>query len=489
MKKISIAAMVAALSLLAFAGIMALTGCGGGDSNVTAYEIAVVLNVDSMTAECKETVRYVNNGEAELDGVYFHLYPAAFRKGARYFATDSANMSAAYPKGADYGGISVSAVTLNGEAAEWKIAGEDEDILIVTADLIPGEAAKIGIEFTLDLPEARHRFGYSDGIVNLGNFYPIAAVYEEGKWRTDPYYSNGDPFYSDIADYVVTVTAPTGWNVAGSGRIETSIDGDVTVTKFTAEGVRDFALSASDKFDCKEGVTEKGVTVRYYSVGDASADSRLQLALRAVETFSSLFGDYDKSSLTVVRTPFLHGGMEYPQIVFVSDSLDGSLFDEAVIHEIAHQWWYSAVGSDQINDAWMDEGLAEYSVTMFYENNADYGVDVQKRIADAMQAYVLFTEMYSEVTGGTTAMNRNLGEYTTTADYTYHTYVKGALLFDSLRHAIGSDKFLEGLRAYYKDMNGKIATPDHMIAAFENASGVRLGGFFENWVDGKVGLY
>lgn len=489
MKKSLIAVIGLIGIVITLTAVTFFVGCGGRNEDITTYNIKVVLDAENMTAACVETAAYVNKSDAELDGVYFHLYPAAFRKDARYFSTDSKNLSTAYPKGVDYGGITIDKVTIKGEEAEWEIAGEDEDILIVKTALLPGETADIVIIFNLDIPEARHRFGYSDGILNLGNFYPIAAVYENGGWRTDPYYTNGDPFYSDIADYSVTFTAPTGWNVAGSGKIETSIDGETTTTKFTADGIRDFALSASQKFDTKETTTEKGVTVRYYFAGDPDAADHLKVAVDAVNTFSSLFGDYGKNSISVVRTPFVYGGMEYPQIVYVSDSLDGSLFEEAIIHEVAHQWWYSAVGNDQINDAWMDEGLSEYSVTLFYENNPSYEIDTEKRIADAMQGYVLFTEMYSEITGGDTSMNRNLGDYSSTMDYNYHTYVKGSLLFDSLRHAIGNDKFLEGLRSYYKEYNGKIAQPDALIAAFENASGVRLKTFFDNWVSGKVGLY
>lgn len=486
MKKTITAVIMAAI--LITAAVMLLTGCGK-ERDLNIYDIKVTLNTQDMTAECEETATYINKSDSELDGVYFHLYPTAFRKEARYFSTDNANLSAAYPKGVDYGGIEIESVTANGEEADWSIGGEDDDILIVKTSLLPGESAEFFIKFALDIPEARHRFGYSDGVLNLGNFYPIAAVYENGGWRTDPYYTNGDPFYSDIADYTVTFTAPTGWIVAGGGKIETTVDGDTTTTKLTALGVRDFALSASDKFDGIEETTESGVTVRYYFAGDPDAEAHLKVATDAINTFSSLFGAYDQKTLTVVRAPFLYGGMEYPQMVLISDSLNGSLFEEAIIHEVAHQWWYSAVGSDQINNAWMDEGLAEYSVTLFYENNPDYGVDTEKRIADAMQGYVLFTEMYSEITGGDTSMNRNLGEYISTMDYTYHTYCKGSLLFDSLRHAIGNDKFIEGLRSYYADYCGKTAEPDALIAAFENASGIRLKSFFDNWVEGKVGLY
>lgn len=488
MKKPLLIILVTALAM----GVLCMFASGCDDTektNTTAYKIDAVLDTESMTVTAEESLTFVSDYETELDSLYFHLYPAAFREGARYSPVEDRKISEAYPKGVDYGGITVSSVTMGGEACAWEIGGEDEDILMITGlALMTGDTADVNISFTLDIPQIRHRFGYHDGVVNLGNWYPVLCVYEEGAWRTDPYYSSGDPFYSDIADYSVSLTAPTGWNVAGTGKVNTSINGETTTTSFTASGVRDFAMSASDKFTCAESEVN-GVTVRYYYKSDANAEKHLKTCTDALTTFSELFGDYAYPTLSVVLTPFLYGGMEYPQLVYVSDSLNESLLEEAIVHEIAHQWWYAAVGNDQISEAWMDEGLAEYSVTLFYEKNPDYGIDVTDRIADVMQSYVLFTEMYSELIGGDTSMNRKLCDYFSSTDYSFHTYVKGALLFDSVRHSVGDDKFFAALKSYYKDYSGSIATGDDLIACFENASGINLKSYFDNWVDGTVGLY
>lgn len=478
---------IAAVVLIASA--LCMTACAPGDdeAKLTTYTIAATLDTEKMTVSATETVDYVNATDGELDSVYFHLYPSAFREGARYGCVGENEKSDAFPAGVDYGGITVPSVTVNGGECTWEIAGEDEDILTVTGlSVMPGDTVSIAIAFELDLPMARHRFGYYNNTVNLGNWYPIACVREEGAWRTDPYYSNGDPFYSEPANYNVTFTTPTGWNVAGTGTVSTEIAGEETKTTFKAEKVRDFAMTASERYTCIEEQIEGGPIVRYYYTSDSEAQAHLATAATAVRTFSELFGAYAYPTLSVAITPFLYGGMEYPQMVFVSDSLRGSLLEEAIIHEIAHQWWYAAVGNDQINDAWMDEGLAEYSTTLFYEKNPDYGVSGTDRIADAMQSYILFSEMYREHIGGDTSMNRPLGEYFSQIDYSFHTYVKGELLFDSVRHSVGDDKFFAALRSYYKEYSGKTATPDGLIACFESAGNMKLVSFFESWISGSA---
>lgn len=147
MKK-SVIAVIGLISIvITLTAVTFLVGCGGRNKDVTTYNITVALDAENMTAACTENVSYFNGSDAELDGVYFHLYPAAFRKDARYFSTDSKNLLTAYPKGVDYGGITIEKVQIAGEDAEWEIAGEDEDILIVKTALLPGESVDIAITF------------------------------------------------------------------------------------------------------------------------------------------------------------------------------------------------------------------------------------------------------------------------------------------------------------------------------------------------------
>ena len=482
MKKYIIIAAAAAVLL----GALAFAGCTPEGGERTAYKISAVLDTENMTVTAEMDVRYVNGSEAELNELYFHLYPNAYREGARFAPVSASDMTEAYPHGKTYGGITVSEVTVAGEPCSWEIGGEDENILMISGiELMPGGALDVGVNFTLALPETRNRFGHYDGKINLGNWYPIAAVYEDGKWRADPYYSYGDPFYSEIADYSVTVTAPSGWEVAGTGSVTAAMNGDSMTYSFNAEGVRDFALCASDKYTCTEG-SAGDVTVRFYGTAP-QAESGLKTVCDAVETFSELFGEYPYDTLSVVVTPFLEGGMEYPSLVMISDELGADMTTEAIIHETAHQWWYAAVGSDQINEPWLDEGLAEYSTTLFYERNPDYGVDISDRIADAMQSYVLFEDVYSD-TPDIGVMGRALGEYSSSTEYAFHAYVKGELMFDSLRHILGDDVFFDSLRSYYGNYSGRIADAACLIAEFESGSGMSLTGFFESWLSGAAGV-
>jgi hypothetical protein len=146
------------------------------------------------------------------------------------------------------------------------------------------------------------------------------------------------------------------------------------------------------------------------------------------------------------------------------------------------------VGNNEVKNAWMDEGLCEFSTGLFYEQNSSYGVDAQKRLADALGAYIIYFDD-SKIDARDDSMNRVLGEYKDTFEYTYCSYVKGELMFSSLSSAIGEQNLLKGLKAYYNAYKFKNARPDDMIGCLEKASSRSLKSFFDAWVEGKVKMF
>jgi aminopeptidase N len=180
--------------------------------------------------------------------------------------------------------------------------------------------------------------------------------------------------------------------------------------------------------------------------------------------------------------------MEYPNLVYISNEVtDNSSYQQVIIHEIAHQWWYSLVGNSEVSYAWLDEGLTEYTTALFYELHPEYEVSKNTLITNAYNSYSLFIEVYCEVYGTVnTTMNRDLNEFTTEQEYVYVAYVKGMLLFDSLREIIGYDNFIKCLQDYFSDYSYQNVTPSDLIASFEKSSKVNLESYFNAWIDGKI---
>lgn len=470
-----------------------LVGCKNNELDIASkglntYSMQIEYN-DDHTLSVQQDVTYYNTSEDSLEDVQFHLYPRSFRAESICSVVSTLNYSKCYYNGASFGDLEVQSVNVNNVDSAIKISGYDDDILQVNLDspLAPDDSVNISISYTVTIPNINHRFGYGENTINLGNFYPVACVYEDG-WVTDSYHYNGDPFYSDMANYNVTISANSSLTLASTGIINnTTSSEEKTIYTISAKAVRDFAFVLSDKFNVVSDNID-GVEVNYYYYNNQYPNECLQAGLDSIHTFNELFGKYPYSTFNIVESNFVHGGMEYPNLVLISDAVDiQSDYINVIVHETAHQWWYGLVGNNEYKYGWLDEGLTEYSTILFYKNNPSYGVDTDELIKNTNNSFSTFVDVYTRVFGkADTTMNRALNEYTNESEYVYIAYVKGVLLFDSLEEVLGYDKFISCLSQYFKDNKYQIATPDNLISSFEKSSGRELSALFESWINGKV---
>ena len=477
--------------LIAAAMALSLCACSAPEKEQrTKYDIKATLS-DDYVLTASVTCEYVNNTDVPLGELWFHLYPNAYRAGAKFAPVPQNRVTEAYPDGRSYSKLDITSVSVKGNPVDITITGEDENILSVAlgSKLDPTEKTSVNIEYTVKLPKVRHRFGYTDKSVNLANFYPIACMYRGGSFVADPYYSTGDPFFSDCADYSVTLTVPSKYECAFTGEVKSKTDGEngTATYEVKADNVRDFAavLGGYQKMSGVSGET----IVNYMYYNDSDPERALNTAIEAVKIFGNMFGAYPYKEYTVVHTGFLQGGMEYPCLSMISDAYTGDAKLDIIVHETAHQWWYGVVGNDEVKNAWLDEGLAEYSTMMFYEHAEGYAYTFDGKRGDALSAYVLYCETYKNNGLGDTSMNRPVNEYEGETEYSYMTYVKGALMLDDIRNTVGTTAFLSGLKRYYADNKYKIAEPQNLVGAMERSSKRSLNELFDSWLNGNVKLF
>lgn len=470
--------------LIAITGIL-IYSCSPKEDRAkpTLYTIDAEL-VSPQLLTAKETIRYTNNSEITLSKLSIHLYPNAFRADAVYKPYDKQETDI---KDGEYGGITIKSTSINNKTTAHTIGGVDKNILYIPIQLDPTESVSITIAFELNIPKINHRFGRNDNTINFGNWYPIVCILENGEFREDPYYSFGDPFFSEIANYNISLTVPNDYEIATTGKATMTIQGGKKNYTMVVNQIRDFAFVASNQLETLTGQIE-GININYHFYNDPNSAKNLELIQEVVATYNNQFGKYPYDTLSVVKTGFLHGGMEYPQIVYISDILEPETYQEVIVHEIAHQWWYAVVGNDQIKSAWIDEGLSEYSTTIFYELHPQYGITKQKRMAQVLSNFLLYCDLNGYLQGKNTIMEKPLSDFKSNMEYVFMVYAKGHLLFDSLRATIGDKQFFNGLKKYYNDNQFGLAQKENLIAAFESSSKIKLEKFFASWIDGKVQL-
>jgi hypothetical protein len=167
------------------------------------------------------------------------------------------------------------------------------------------------------------------------------------------------------------------------------------------------------------------------------------------------YGEYPYPDLTVLQSASW-GGMEYPQLVVIG-SFDPPFyryFEMVVMHEIGHQWFYGLLGNDEVDEAWLDEGINSFNEIRYFERR--YGLrgnmtTLPGWIADASDAdgtsasYLGMVSEGEEIPVLSTSTDAAGGRY----DYGALYYSKPALFMRMLQEQMGSGEFDAVMHEYF----------------------------------------
>lgn len=452
------------------------------------YIIDVEFNPNEKSYYGKQQIIYCNNEDTNLDEIYFHIYPNAFkeRETAPFLFN---NFDAAYPNGFEPGYIDIIRISVNDHIVQnYSIEGEGDTILKIPldAELKPGEKVNIYMEYEVILPPAQDRFGYGDKTFNFGNWYPVVAVYDEEGWNLDPYYSIGDPFYSDTSNYQVTIKAPKDIVVSSSGNIlSEKVQGDYKIWNIEAKLMRDFAWVASEYFTKIEREVD-GTTIKMYFLDENEDINEFatEVACSSIQVFNDVFGKYPYGQYSVVATSF-PSGMEYPGIVFIGEKYYNDYYrgylEIVIVHETAHQWWYGVVGNDEVDEAWLDESITTYSEVIYAEEK--YGSEASEKyyLSSIENGY----KNRKDVIQTDEVIVKPLSEFTDWNEYGALTYDKGAVFINEIKEKYGKDVLYQILKEYYEKYKYLISTTEDFIRICEEITKDDFTEMVNYWLYGR----
>jgi aminopeptidase N len=168
-----------------------------------------------------------------------------------------------------------------------------------------------------------------------------------------------------------------------------------------------------------------------------------------------------------------------PGMIFLSAKMFDSsrpVPEEKLEREVAYQWWGQSVGLKSFDDAWISQGLAEWSGFAFREANLTAGgLDSAQR---EQQERALTFEQTASIARAPGALDDQSAAYQSIVFY------KGSMTLRMLRETIGKDKFDQLLHTFLENYRGKNASIDEFEKLASKVSGENLRYFFAQWVEG-----
>ena len=148
---------------------------------------------------------------------------------------------------------------------------------------------------------------------------------------------------------------------------------------------------------------------------------------------------------------------------------------ERLQREAAFQWWGLTVGLKSFDDAWLSQGLAEYSAFSLRESMTTASQH------EALRRELLEKSLTFEQTASLLRVPASLDDQSTA--YQYIMYSKGAFVYKLLRDTLGAEKFNRLLRTFLQEYRGKNASIDDFEKLTTRIADQNMRYFFARWVE------
>ena len=497
------------------------------------YNIHAKLDDKNHTISAMMYIDYTNNSTNELDYIWFHLWPNAYKNNSTALAKhelESNNTEIFYADDNERGFIDSLEFKVNSKKVSWKYHDDHIDIckVFLNKPIKPGETIQISTPFYVKIPNAKFsRLGHIDQSYMITQWYPKPAVYDNYGWHPMPYLSQGE-FYSEFGSFDVSITLPSNYTVGATGdlknkdeinRLNSLAYKTDTTSKFSSDlsfpessqkmktlryvqnNIHDFAWFADKRYHVLKGEVllpySKDTVTLWTMFTNNEADlweNSIEYMHDAVYYYSLWNGDYPYNHCSAVDgTIAAGGGMEYPNITVIGQMGNPFLLEQVIMHEVGHNWFYGILASNERQHPWMDEGMNSFHELRYMRKKyPKYNTVNEILPKEIIKLFNLKDYTNKQITAeliyflnATTATDQPIeltSEKYTSLNYGGIVYSKTAIAFDYLMAYLGEEMMNKCMKTYFETWKFKHPYPKNVKNIFERVSGKDLSWFFDDLI-------
>jgi hypothetical protein len=470
-------------------------------TRVVAYQIDARLDAVKKTIDATEVLTYRNLSGQPLDTFPFHLYLNAFQPKSSVARELLRGDPEWELKDEERGAIEIKKLEVDGVGdltSQLRFVHPDDDNaddrtvaeLKLPQPIAPGQSVTFRITFHDRLPQVTMRTGYRRNFYLVGQWFPKVGVWWHGAWNCHQFHANTE-FFADFGTYDVKVTVPRNFVTGSSGDEVAAVnnsDGTKTVS-YRGEDIHDFAWTADPNYRVVEDTWKRSAANVHIHLlmqpGHMNQAGRYMSALKGtLDRFDRWYGPYPYDRITVVDPApgaLDAAGMEYPTFITAGTSWilgKGVLLPEGVVeHEFGHQYWYGMVGTNEFEEAWMDEGINTY--TEFKIMDSLYG-------RNSMLNYPVLTggdadsqhRGYARVVRND-PITRKAWQFLGGGSYGGLTYAKTGAALLTLEAIIGEDTLRRAINTYFLRYRFTHPTGEDFFKTVNEVAGQDLRWFWD----------
>ena len=278
-------------------------------------------------------------------------------------------------------------------------------------------------------------------------------------------------------------------------------NGDRTAThRYFQDDVHDFAWTTSPDYLERtarfEHPTLPPIDMRLLLQPEHAdqADRHFDATRTTLKYYGEWFGPYPYGHITIVDPAYQSdaGGMEYPTLFTAGTRWLAparvTTPEGVTVHEAGHQFWYGIVGSNEFEDAWMDEGFNTFSAARAVAQVHDPNYLAIRYFGGFVPWVFKDIAISRETDGNRLAGYRHDAESDapSTPSYRYFpatggniTYNKTALWLNTMERWLGWATLQRIMSAYFAAWKFKHPRPADFFHTASTAAGSDLTWFFD----------
>ncbi len=481
------------------------------------YMIDVSLDDAGHTLDGFIKIQYINHSPDTLHFIWFHIWPNAYKNDKTAFSDqllENGRTDFYFSDKDQRGYINRLDFRVNNQIAKVEDHPQYIDIIkiLLPQPLTPGDSIQISTPFHEQLPFNFSRGGHIGQSYQITQWYPKPAVYDQHGWHPIPYLDQGE-FYSEYGQYDVRITLPEDYVVAATGmrdagygmrdklnKIQSQDKKKPTKKRasriphpasrishpaspktlhFIQSNIHDFAWFADKRFIVDQDTIRlaSGRIVHAFSFylpeSREAWKNSMQYIKNAVRFRSALVGEYPYDEVSVVEAEtIVPGGMEYPTIACIAAGSSSEL-ESVIEHEIGHNWFYGALGSNERRYPWMDEGINTY-YDHRYEDRSGRHSGAKGKFPDDRDKFFLDIITTEKTDQPISTSSGNFSE----TNYNLIAYTKTGLWMKQLELTLGTSVFDSCMREYYRQWQFRHPYPEDFKKIMEQTSGRNLDSLF-----------
>ncbi len=349
-------------------------------SEYDLYRMEIRVDTKNNDLTCVQQVEWTNRTGAEAGEAVFRMYPNALTHGSD---SPVANLDKVFPNGADTLGIEISRVLVGGAAVTWTLDGKLGTTLRVPFEepLQDGASAEITISWSLRLPKGFYPLSYSATGIQAAWFYPVSAVFTEGKWAlTDVAQSGAYPWYYPAADYEAVIrVVGDEYSLCSTGKAENvSKQGEETVYSVSASAARDFAFCVTGHEKSATQTTQSGVSILARAQYNDRSRDLAGTAAKLVAFYEGYLGPFPGEELELVQTTLIGGTSVHAGLIMVDTALFSGKqaeLDAQIAFAVARQWLGCSVGAGFADDRDLLIPMAQFMAYLYLDQTNSASAD------------------------------------------------------------------------------------------------------------------